>query len=153
MSRTILFSPVGGTDPIPQTNWRDGSMLHICRVYRPDVVYLYMSAEILRLHEADNRYLYCLERLAERQNRDVEYHVIERPALNDVQLFDGFYDDFRKIIRDINDGMEEPDTLLLNISSGTPAMKSALLVLATLGEYACRLIQVETPTGGMKKCV
>ena len=36
MNRTILFSPVGGTDPIHNKNCRDGSMLHIARVY--DVV-------------------------------------------------------------------------------------------------------------------
>ena len=41
--------------------------------------------------------------------------------------------------------MDETDTLLLNISSGTPAMKSGLLVLQTLGEFPAKLIQVATP--------
>lgn len=145
MNRTILFSPVGGTDPMPQTNFRDGSMLHICRVYQPDEVYLYMSAEILALHQQDNRYIYCLEKLAERQGREMSCHIIERPDLHDVQVFDWFYEDFRQIIRDITAGLDESDTLLLNISSGTPAMKSGLLVLTTLGEYLCKLIQVRTP--------
>lgn len=151
MKRTILFSPVGGTDPIPQTNWRDGSLLHICRVYQPSIVYLYMSAEILRLHKADNRYIYCLDKLAQLQNRRAEYHIIERPELNDVQLFDCFYDDFRKIISDIKSKTDADDELLLNISSGTPSMKSALLVLTTLGEYPCRMIQVETPLKKMNE--
>ena len=35
MNQTILFTPVGGTDPISSTNIHDGSMLHICRVYQP----------------------------------------------------------------------------------------------------------------------
>ena len=56
MNRTILFSPVGGTDPISSSNLRDGSLLHICRWYKPDKVYLYMSKEILALHEKGNRY-------------------------------------------------------------------------------------------------
>ena len=120
MNRTILFSPVGGTDPMPQTNFRDGSMLHICRVYQPDEVYLYMSAEILALHQQDNRYIYCLEKLAELQGREMSCHIIERPDLRDVQVFDWFYEDFRQIIRDITAGVDESDTLLLNISSGTP---------------------------------
>ena len=47
MSSRILFSPVGGTDPMSLYNCRDGSLLHICRVYRPEKVYLYMSKEIL----------------------------------------------------------------------------------------------------------
>lgn len=130
---------------MPQTNFRDGSMLHICRVYQPDEVYLYMSAEILALHKQDNRYIYCLEKLAELQGREMSCHIIERPDLHDVQVFDWFYEDFRQIIRDITAGLDESDTLLLNISSGTPAMKSGLLVLTTLGEYPCRLIQVRTP--------
>ena len=43
MNKVILFSPVGGTDPISETNLQDGSLLHICRFYHPDKVILYMS--------------------------------------------------------------------------------------------------------------
>ena len=63
MNQTILFSPVGGTDPISNTNAMDGSMLHICRVYRPEKVILYMSKEVLDKQEQDDRYRYCLDRL------------------------------------------------------------------------------------------
>ncbi len=55
MSKKILFSPIGGTDPIKYL--RDGSMLHICRHYKPDVVYLYLSHEMLEYHKKDNRYV------------------------------------------------------------------------------------------------
>ena len=151
MNKTILFSPIGGTDPISLVNWRDGSMLHIARVYKPERVYLYMSAEILQLHRQDNRYLYCLNKLAQKQNRAMDCRIIERDELKKVQLFDWFYEDFRQIIKDIAKDADESDTILLNISSGTPAMKSALLVLTTLGEYPCRLIQVATPTEKMNK--
>lgn len=47
MNQTILFTPVGGTDPISSTNCRDGSMLHICRIYKPDKVIMYMTKEML----------------------------------------------------------------------------------------------------------
>lgn len=151
MNRTILFSPVGGTDPMPQTNWQDGSLLHIARVYKPDEIYLYMSAEILENHKKDNRYLYCLEKLAEKQNYSPKYHIIERGDLKNVHIFDYFYEDFRTIIRDITKDFDESDRLLLNISSGTPAMKSGLLVLATLGEFPYISVQVETPTGKMNE--
>lgn len=30
MSKVVLFSPVGGTDPISENNYYDGSLLHIC---------------------------------------------------------------------------------------------------------------------------
>ena len=42
--KKILFSPIGGTDPI--ANERDGSLLHMCRIYRPDKVFLFLSKEI-----------------------------------------------------------------------------------------------------------
>ena len=57
MNRVILFSPVGGTDPISLSNCHDGSLLHICRNYRPDKVILYMSKEMLDYQEADDRYM------------------------------------------------------------------------------------------------
>ncbi len=145
MNRTILFTPVGGTDPISSTNGHDGSMLHICRQYKPDEVVLYMSKEMLDFQEQDNRYLYCLQRLAKLQNRHMDYKIIERRELTKVHEFDYFYNDFRTIIMDIYKNMDETDRLLLNISSGTPAMKSGLLVLQTIGEYPATLVQVTTP--------
>lgn len=145
MNKTILFSPVGGTDPISSTNCKDGSLLHICRVYKPDKVYLYMSYEMLEYQKTDNRYLYCLEKLSYLQKHPMEYEIIERGKLKDVQKFDYFYEDFRTIIRGILEKMDETDKLLINVSSGTPAMKSGLLVLTTLGEFPCKSIQVSTP--------
>ena len=145
MNQTILFTPVGGTDPISSTNIHDGSMLHICRVYQPQKVILYMSKEMLDNQEKDNRYRYCLDRLAQMQNRKVEYEVIERRELTKVHEFDYFYQDFRDIISRVYQTMDETDTLLLNISSGTPAMKSGLAVLQTIGEFPAKLIQVATP--------
>ncbi len=149
MSKTILFSPVGGTDPISNSNCRDGSMLHICRCYKPDVVYLYMSGEILQFQKLDQRYTYCLDKLAEKLGQKISYELIERPDMKNVQEFDPFYSEFRKIIFDIRKDMDESDKLLLNISSGTPAMKSALLVLKTLGEFPCEAVQVSTPDASM----
>ena len=151
VNETILFSPVGGTDPMSQNNYHDGSMIHICRVYKPTRVILYMSKEILQIHETDNRYIYCLDRLAEMQNRRMDYDIIERRDLKKVYDFDYFYQDFREIIEKIIDGMDKTDELLLNISSGTPAMKSGLAVLQTIEEYSCRLIQVVTPVRSMNE--
>ncbi len=145
MNKVILFTPVGGTDPISSTNCRDGSMLHICRMYKPDKLIMYMSKEMLDYQDQDDRYRYCLDRLAEQQNRVMEYEVIERWELTKVHEFDYFYEDFRAIIEKIYREMDSTDTLLLNISSGTPAMKSGLAVLQTLGEFPAKLIQVSTP--------
>ena len=145
MNKTILFTPVGGTDPISSTNCYDGSMLHICRVYKPDIVIMYMSKEMLDYQEKDDRYRYCLDQLMKLQKRKMEYRIIERRNLTKVHEFDYYYQDFRMIIEKIHENMDDSDKLLLNVSSGTPAMKSGLLVLQTLGEFPAKPIQVATP--------
>jgi hypothetical protein len=142
MGKKILFSPVGGTDPIKYLH--DGSMIHICRVYKPDVVYLYLSKEMAENHRADNRYVYSIEKLGELLNHNFEIRIIERNELTNVHQYDVFYKDFRTIIIDIEKGMNKDDQLILNMASGTPAMKSALLVLATLAEY--RFLPESTPS-------
>lgn len=150
MAKKILFSPVGGTDPISsRESIRDGSMIHIIRVYKPDKVILYLSKEISEKEKKDKRYTYCIEQLAKLQNRKIEYEIIERPELADVHEYNFYYDEFREILKDIIKSMEKDDKLLLNISSGTPAMKSGLLVLNHLWEDKCESIQVSTPQKSM----
>lgn len=143
MAKKILFSPIGGTDPIKY--FRDGSMLHICRHYKPDIVYLYMSHEMMEYHEKDNRYVDAIERLGKHLSHKFEIHLIEREALVEVQQYDFFYRDFRKEIIKIESHMDNKDELLLNMASGSPAMKSALFVIATFAEYRFKPIQVSTP--------
>jgi CRISPR-associated protein, csm6 family len=158
MAKTILFSPIGGTDPISEKNFYEGAMLHICRYYKPDKVVLYFSKEILEIHNmigenSEDPFKFCLDELSKLQNRKkVEYERIDKLDLVNVQNFDYFYDDFDKIIKKLIDEVKDEDTtILLNVSSGTPAMKSGLLVLKTMGEYNCKLIQVSTPERKMNQ--
>ena len=139
----ILFSPIGGSDPI--RNYHDGSMLHICRNYLPDRVVLYLSGEMYQHHVQDNRYVYCLEELRKKMSHPFEIEVIVRDELTEVQDYEYFYTEFTKCINDIVAQMDEGDELLLNVSSGTPAMKNALIILATLAEFSFQPIQVSTP--------
>lgn len=113
-------------------------------------VSLYVTGDLAN-QDKDNRYLYCLDKLGEMQHRKMEYHIIEKEDLKDVQDFDFFYYDFRETILKILKDLDSTDTFLLNVSSGTPAMKSGLLVLATLGEFDCKTIQVITPQRGMNE--
>lgn len=140
--KKILFSPIGGTDPI--TNFHDGAMLHICRNYLPDKVYLYLSKEMAELHDRNNPYVYCLDQLGEKLNHPFQHEIIRRDDLEEVQLFDTFMEEFQTIIREIQD-KEGTEQLLVNISSGTPAMKSALLMLSVLSDGKLIPIQVATP--------
>lgn len=144
----ILFSPVGKTDPI--TNYRDGSLLHISRHYQPEIIYLYMSKEMSELHHLDNRYCKCLELLQEKEDFKSEIRLIERPNLVDVQLFDYFYDEFDAELQKIHEAYPNHQ-ILLNVSSGTPAMKSGLQFLAASSEHEYKAIQVATPQKGVNK--
>ena len=63
-----------------------------------------------------------------------------------------FYPEFSEIINQIMwEQMDEMDTLILNIASGTPAMKSALVAMQSISEYPCRLVQVTTSNHVMNK--
>jgi len=142
MMSYILFSPVGTSDPISEHH--DGAILHICRKYKPKKVYLYLSGEMLSLHEKDNRFCDSLERLGKHLSHTFEVYCITRPNLFDVHLFDIFYNEFEEEIAKIKNENPE-DTILLNVSSGTPAMKSSLQFLAALSDGTCIPIQVASP--------
>ncbi len=138
----ILFSPIGKTDPVFDMN--DGSMIHICRHYLIDKVYLYMSKEICESQEKDQRYTYCLKKLAENQNRQIDWILIEKRELTDVHLFDYFYNEFREKLTEIRNNFPDAE-FYVNISSGTPAMKNALSVLPDFLNLKIIPLQVTTP--------
>ena len=75
MGKKYLFTPVGNTDPIKY--FHDGSMLHICRHYKPDIIYMYLSKEMMDNQKKDNRYIKTLELLSELMNHPFQIHVIE----------------------------------------------------------------------------
>lgn len=138
----VLFSPVGGTDPI--SNERDGAILHICRHYRPACVELYLSKEMLAFQETDDRYRQAVLRLAEEAGFSVQLRSVERPDLVNVHLFDHFYQEFEQLLHQLHRDYPKHQ-ILVNLSSGTPAMKSALSVLATLIDFPIVAVQVASP--------
>lgn len=149
----ILFSPVGMTDPmtedkITHQGYYDGALLHICRQEMPDRVYLYMSKETLELDALDHRYTKSIELMREHlheHGREMEIHYIERSDLVEVQLFDQFLTDFQGILTKLR--QDNPDAeLLVNVSSGTPAMKSALQILSAANDIGILPRQVSTPS-------
>ena len=141
--KRILFSPVGSTDPI--SSHRDGALLHIIREYRPDKVILFLSKEINGYENTDKRYSYCLKKLQELIGKEIEFEWMIREDLVDVHLFDPILLDFKEILEDLCNNIDEDDELLLNISSGSPAMKSALQTLTAFTERPMIPIQVSSP--------
>ena len=132
----VLISAVGDTDPI--RNFHDGALVHIARKYRPDKIIIVFSEELIRkkddiekvIRSIDSEYL-----------PEIVYH---EPIIlnNEVHIFDTMFDQFDDIIREY---YTKDDEFILNLSSGTPQIKSALFVLNRLSEINVKAVQVPSP--------
>lgn len=142
MADYVLFTPLGMSDPT--RGLRDGGFIHICRLYKPRKVYLYMSKEICEFDSQDNRYEEYLRRLCRKLGFECAVEKIKRPELVNVNDFDAFYGDFTMLIKQIGD--ENSDCrILINLSSGTPQMKSALKIVSSLSSRSLIQVQVSSP--------
>lgn len=132
---SILYTPAGDTDPI--RDCYDGAMLHIIRTYRPQYVRIFLSAEMSAKEK--NRHIY---------SKAIEYNVPECK-------FDFIYTDIVNVqlmeeLVPLAEGFLElrkefpEEEILLNLSSGTPQMKTVMSFLATDFENV-RAIQVDSP--------
>ena len=132
----VLISAVGNTDPI--RNFHDGALVHIARKYRPDKIIIVFSEELIRkkddiekvIRSIDSEYL-----------PEIVYH---EPIIlnNEVHIFDTMFDQFDDIIREY---YTKDDEFILNLSSGTPQIKSALFILNRLSEINVKAVQVPSP--------
>lgn len=132
---SILYTPAGDTDPI--RDCYDGAMLHIIRTHRPQYVRIFLSAEMSAKEK--NRHIY---------SKAIEYNVPECK-------FDFIYTDIVNVqlmeeLVPLAEGFLElrkefpEEEILLNLSSGTPQMKTVMSFLATDFENV-RAIQVDSP--------
>jgi len=143
MDRYILFTSVGNTDPI--TKNKEGAILQICRKYKPEKIYMFLSQQIYENHKKDDRYRLCIRKLAESiDGFNPEIEIIAEKSLEDVHKFDIYYEIYEGWIERIRDEYPE-HKILLNISSGTPAMKSALNLIAALHDSSIMAVQVAAP--------
>ena len=132
---TILISAVGTTDPI--SNNRDAALLHIARTYRPEKIVLVYSEEMLIKQDLIEQAIFSIE----------DYHpdvTIESTILknDEVYLFDKMYEVMGQIVEKYS-GTDHQ--LILNLSSGTPQIISALFALNRIKDYNTQAIQVATP--------
>lgn len=135
-----LITCMGDSDPIRQQS--DSAILHICRYERPDVIIVIHSERSQPRHSLLQRALDSIP--------DYHYSLEAWPSIipNDkVALFDEVYDFLNNEVRLIQKAKQftDQDEVLLNITSGTPQMISALMVINRLEEYSFRAIQVPTP--------
>ncbi len=136
--KRILFSPLGDTDPIRDCH--DGACLHILRHYQPERVVLFYTKDMENKERRDHRYTRAIHKLS--------------PNCAIEEIFSGIvaaylYEEFSKIlpeaVQSVRDRYQEHE-ILINLSSGTPQMKTVLAMLAADTER-CRGIQVPSHSG------
>lgn len=141
----LLFSPVSGNDP--SANHRDGSLIHICRFYKPEVVFLYLSKEMCEKEDLDNRYEDHIKRLSAANNFPCKVDRKRDEELDSPHTFDAFYKVFDARLNKLSNQYPEHQ-ILLNLSSGTPQMQAALHVISVFSNKRFIGIQVSTPQRG-----
>ena len=132
----VLISAVGNTDPI--RNFHDGALVHIARKYRPDKIIIVFSEELIRKKDDIEKVIRSID---PEYLPEIVYH---EPIIlnNEVHIFDTMFDQFDDIIREY---YTKDDEFILNLSSGTPQIKSALFVLNRLSEINVKAVQVPSP--------
>lgn len=131
--KKVLFSPIGNTDPIRECY--DGACLHIVRHYQPDEVVLFFTKEMWEREQANHCYTRAIAHVAP----DCPVRCIASDIV-DAHLYDSFIEVLPGYIREL----QEDDTeILLNLSSGTPQIKTMMAIVAV--EDGLRGIQVVSP--------
>lgn len=132
----ILISAVGDTDPI--RNFHDGALVHIARKYRPDKIIIVFSERTLEKKEKINKVILSIDT---EYMPEIVYH--RQIILNEnVFVFDTMYEQFAALIQEY---YTKEDEFILNLSSATPQVKSALFVINRLSELNVKAVQVSSP--------
>lgn len=136
--KKILFSPIGDTDPI--RGCYDGGCLHILRHYKPEMAVLFYTAEMVEKEDKDHRYTKVIRYYF--HENELELREI-RTDIKNAHLLDEFISNIPDEVRSLHREYPEAE-ILLNLSSGTPAIKSVMALLAVEFDW-CKGIQVSTP--------
>ncbi|WP_418476598.1 type III-A CRISPR-associated CARF protein Csm6 [Dialister invisus] len=135
----VLFTPAGDTDPV--RGYHDGGMLHILRHYAPvDRVFVFLTKEMEDKETESGCYTKGIQKVASQckiefiRSGITEPHIYERlTVLQDV--FQEKYEQYPN------------EEWLLNLSSGTPQMKSVMSLIG-LDHPQVKAIQVFSPAKG-----
>ena len=133
----ILFTPAGDTDPV--RGFHDGAILHILRHYPADKVILFLTKDM----EEKEDEMHCYTRGIASVAPDVTVEIL-RSGITEPQKYEkltAIQDAFASAY----DAHPEAEWLL-NVSSGTPQIKTVMALLA-LDYPRTKAIQVSSPEG------
>lgn len=142
----ILFTCAGLSDPVCGNY--DGSILHIMRYYRPKSVYIFLSQEIADLEAKDQRFEKTFQHMKEYcAKQGVVYQpelILYNSHLDDVSKIDLVEKPLLDYFTDV--AVKNPNCrILLNLSSGSPQMKTMMQFFAIDSPYHVLGIQVDGP--------
>ena len=137
----VLLTFAGNSDPT--RNNYDGPMLHICRYYRPEKIYLVLTSEMQKRNE-NKIYEKAIKENLENYNPVFEYINTD---IDNAHLFDIYFDKINGAFNKIKS--EYPNAeVLVNITSGTAQMISNLVMYAVDAVNINIIpVQVATPEG------
>lgn len=143
MSKKVLLTFAGNTDPTRGEH--DGPIIHICRYYKPDKIYLILTKE---MEERDEEPYNIYERAIKENLKAYAPQIIRiKTRIEEAHYFDIYfnwiYETFEKIKKEDRDA-----EIYLNMTSGTSQMTTNLLMYY-IDSFDLNLIpiQVETYTG------
>ncbi len=142
----ILFSAIGLSDPV--CTGHDGPWIHCCRFSRPDLTVLYLTAKMCKREWERNMYSRTLELLNESLGTQTRHELIERPGVDNPQDSDQFYADFEQILTQLHETYPDAE-ILLNASSGTPAIKECMKMMYHFLPFEIKLLKVNSPIDEM----
>lgn len=132
----VLISAVGDTDPF--RNFHDGALIHIARKYRPEKVVLIFSEHTAKKQGNIEKALFSIA-------PNYEPELIIHDSIisdNEVHIFDVMFQRFSDILQEY---YTKEDEFILNLSSATPQIKSALFVINRLNGINVKAVQVSSP--------
>lgn len=134
----VLMSCVGNSDPI--RGMRDGALLHLARKFKPEKIVVLNTEHTVSKSENIKKAIYAIPNYA--PEIIFEEKIIKD---EDAVIFDKAFLYINEIVRKY---AVSEDRLILNLTSATAQLMSALFTINRLGEYNTEAYQVVTPLYG-----
>ena len=123
MSKKVLLTFAGNTDPT--RGQHDGPIIHICRYYKPDKIYLILTRE---MEERDEEPYNIYERAIKENLKGYSPEIIKiKTGIKNAHHFDVYFDTIYKAFEKIKEEKENTE-VYLNMTSGTSQMTTNLLM-------------------------
>ena len=142
----ILFSAIGLSDPV--CTGHDGPWIHCCRFSRPDLTVVYLTAAMCQREHQKKMYSCTLDLLNKALRTQIRHEFIKRPNLDNPQDSDQYYKDFEEILTQLHETYPDAE-ILLNASSGTPAIKECMKMMYHFLPFETKLLKVDSPIDEM----